>query len=120
MAEKERFESVVSEHLLNEVQGVLERPKMRRYFPVEEVPNYLDRISITATVVDDPAPSRLVPDDTLYPDDDCLIELCSSGRISYLVSGDRHLLDLETNPNTGIFAPVLTPREFLEQLKKQQ
>lgn len=43
-AEKGDFELVVSEHLLNEVQDVLERPKMRRYLPVEEVPDYLDRV----------------------------------------------------------------------------
>ncbi len=119
-AEKGRFELIVSEHLLSEVQDVLERPKMRRYLPVEEISDYLERISDIATVVEGPAPSDVVPDDTLDPDDDYLIELCFVGVVECLVSGDRHLLSLETNMDTKTAIPILTPREFLEQLKRQR
>lgn len=47
----------------------------------------------------------------LYPDDDYLIALARIANADYLVSGDRHLLDLaEPNP------PVLTSRQFLDLL----
>lgn len=117
-AEKGRFELIVSEHLLDEVQDVLERPKMRRYLPVEDPGLPGSDLSYCYSFYD-PTPSGLVPDDTLDPDDDYLIELCY-GRATYLISGDRHLLNLETRPHSGIATPILTPREFLEQLKRQR
>lgn len=45
------------------------------------------------------------------PDDDYLIALARVAGADYLVSGDRHLLDL-ADPDP----PVLTPRQFLRLL----
>jgi putative PIN family toxin of toxin-antitoxin system len=116
-AEKGRFELVVSEHLLNEVQDVLERPKMRRYLSVEEVPHYLNRVWEAGTPASDMTSSYFkgsVPED---PDDDYIPGLAIMGRAEAIVSGDKHLLDLRTKKSSGISTPILTPREFLEQLE---
>lgn len=119
-AEQSHFELIVSEHLLNEVQDVLERPKMRHYLPVEEIPDYLDRVWNAGTPASDMVSSYFegsVPED---PDDDYIFGVAVMGRAEIIVSGDKHLLDLETKTSSGIATPILTPREFLEQLKRQR
>lgn len=111
---------IVSEHLLNEIQDVLERPKMRRYLPVEEVPEYLDRVWDAGTPASDMTSSYFegsVPED---PDDDYIFGLAVLDRAEVIVSGDKHLLDLATKMGSGIVTQILTPREFLEQLRRQR
>lgn len=111
---------IVSEHLLNEAQDVLERPKMCRYLPVEEVPNYLDRLWDVGTPASDMTSSYFkgsVPED---PDDDYIFGLAVMGRAEAIVSGDKHLLALKAKMGFGINTTILTPREFLEQLKRQR
>ena len=111
---------IVSEHLLDEVQDVLERPKMRRYLPLKEVSVYLDRVwdaGIPASDMKQRSFRGLVPSD---PDDDYIPGLAVMGRAGVIVSGDKHLLDLETKTDSGIVASILTPRKFLEQLKSQR
>ncbi len=53
-----------------------------------------------------------MPGLTADPDDDYLVALARAAGADYLVSGDRHLLEL-TDPEP----PVLTPREFLALLE---
>jgi len=47
------------------------------------------------------------------PDDDKFLEAAVAGDVDYLVSGDRHLLDLGTF--RGI--EIIEPRTFYEQLE---
>jgi predicted nucleic acid-binding protein len=49
---------------------------------------------------------------TADPDDDKFLEAAVAGRVDYIVSGDPHLLDLDTF--RGI--DIITPRIFAEQL----
>jgi predicted nucleic acid-binding protein len=93
---------------------------MRRYLPVEEVPEYLDRIWGAGTPASDMTQKSfrgLVPSD---PGDDYIPGLAVMGRAEVIVSGDKHLLDLRTNKCSDILASILTPREFLEQLERQR
>ena len=46
------------------------------------------------------------------PDDDKFIESALIGRADVIVSGDHHLLDLRAVEGV----PILTPRQFLQQL----
>jgi predicted nucleic acid-binding protein len=90
---------------------------MRRYLPVEEVPHYLDRVWEAGTLASDILPGSfvgLVPSD---PEDDYIPGLAIKGRAEAIVSGDKHLLDLRTKKSSGASTPILTPREFLEQLE---
>jgi len=67
---------------------------------------FLDGLGEDAVVIDDPPrPPGLSPD----PDDDYLVALARVAGADYLVSGDRHLLDL-ADP----MPPILTPRQFLD------
>jgi predicted nucleic acid-binding protein len=53
-----------------------------------------------------------VPDD---PDDDIVLACVVEGMADFIVSGDRHVLDL--GEYRGI--PIITVREFLERLQTE-
>lgn len=57
------------------------------------------------------------------PDDDYLAGVAVRGGASIIVSGDRHLLDLpDRRIADGVgntLARILTPREFMDKLKRQ-
>lgn len=103
-----RFELVASPALLEELSHVLARPRFRRFISIATAGDFIDGLAEDAEILDDPpAQPGLSPD----PDDDYLITLARAAKADYLVSGDRHLLDL-TDPGP----PVLTPRQFLDLL----
>ena len=66
-------------------------------------------IQAAADVVEISGQLRVVPDDL---DDDKLVETAQGGRPERIVSGDRHLLAL----GSAAGVPVITAREFLDQL----
>ncbi len=106
---QERFELVASPALLEELREVLARPKLRRWVSDEAATAYLAGLGHDALLIEDPPP---IPGLTPDPDDDYLVALARAAGADYLVSGDRHLLEL-TDPEP----PVLTPREFLVLLE---
>jgi putative PIN family toxin of toxin-antitoxin system len=106
---------VVSPHLLYELQAVLSREKFRRYLPIDEVREYLLWLREHAVVAENVA-EDVTAGSTPDPDDDYLVGVAISSASEVLVSGDAHLLDLETRIPGGISTPTITPREFLAQL----
>lgn len=103
-----RFELVASPALVAELEDVLERPRFRRWVSIATATEFIDGLAADALIVEDPpALAGLSPD----PDDDYLIALARAAQADYLVSGDRHLLDL-ADPEP----PMLTPRQFLDLL----
>jgi putative PIN family toxin of toxin-antitoxin system len=105
---EERIEVVVSPALLDEAREVLARPKFRRWISNALATEFVDGLAQDALIVDDPPALPGVSPDR---DDDYLVALARAAGADYLVSGDRHLLDL-TDPEP----PVLSPRQFLEML----
>lgn len=104
----ERFVLIISPAVLDELADVLARPKLQRFVTTALASAFIDGLATDAVIVQDPPePPDLSPD----PDDDYLIALARTASADYLVSGDRHLLDL-TDPDP----PVLTPRQFLDFL----
>ena len=102
------FELVVSPALLTELERVLLRPKFRSYATESEAHAYVSLVRRLATIVDDPPlVTGLTPD----PGDDYLVVLARASGVQTLVSGDRHLYELE-----AARPPVLQPRAFLEEL----
>lgn len=100
-----RFELVASPALLDELRHVLARPKFRRWIRTDLATEFIDGLADDAVILDDPPEHHGSSPD---PDDDYLIALARAADADYLVSGDRHLLDLiEPAP------PVITPRELL-------
>ncbi|MGZ6564205.1 MAG: putative toxin-antitoxin system toxin component, PIN family [Solirubrobacteraceae bacterium] len=104
----ERFELIASPAVLDELADVLARPKLERFITTAIAVAFIDGLAADAIIVADPPdPPSVSPD----PDDDYLIALARAARADYIVSGDRHLLDL-TDPDP----PVRTPRQFLQLL----
>ena len=112
-AENGLNELVVSAHLLGETQDVLLRPRFRRHFPEEAARLHVARLRGFAAAGEEGEVVSTTPD----PKDDYLVALAVASAASYLVSGHPHLLGLATGSTGGISTPVLTPREFLEQLE---
>jgi uncharacterized protein len=102
------FELIVRPKLLEELDETLQRGKFRHYHTREEARAFVEHLRLNARLERDPdVPVGATPD----PDDDYLVGLASSTGSDFLVSGDRHLTELD-DPEP----PVLTPRAFLDHL----
>lgn len=104
------FEIVVSEKLLDELDRVLRRSKFRPYISIREVELYLALLGRWAERAAD-GPTELSY--TADPNDDYLVALAVTAEADFLVSGDKHLLEVE---NSAV--PALTPRQALRLLKE--
>lgn len=99
-----RLVLVTSPPLLAELRRVLRYPKLAKV--IHDAEQLVDLLQDSSLVV---MPSRvfaLVDDET----DNRILEAAVEGNAHYIVSGDRHLLDLDTVE--GI--PLLTPTSFID------
>lgn len=103
-----QLELIISPILLGELRDVLVRPKFRRWVSSATAEDLIAGLAADAgTQPDPPAQLGLTED----PDDDYLVSLARAAHADYLISGDRHLLQL-TDPDP----PVITPRQLLDRL----
>jgi predicted nucleic acid-binding protein len=77
----------------------------------EETELWVDALQAIAIVVEDRAIAPVIAAD---PADDIYLAAAAEGLADYIVSGDRHLLDLFAYE--GI--PIVTPRRFLDSLDR--
>jgi putative PIN family toxin of toxin-antitoxin system len=102
------FELVVSPQLIAELTEVLARPKFALQTADGRAEAYIAALACDSIqVADPPDPAAVSPD----RGDDYLIALARAAHADVIVSGDGHLTQL-----TGLLPPVLTPRQFAEQL----
>lgn len=94
--------------LLTELEGVLRRPRFRRYVEADEIDAYLDVLRSITTPQPDPAGIDDI--ECRDPDDAYLIALARRTGADALVSGDRDLTELH-DPRP----PVLTPAGVLDR-----
>ena len=87
---EDQFVLVLSQSIIDEVQRVLSRPKMRRKhkYTLTEVTNLVNLLH-RANIGDIPASFELCRD----PKDDMFIDCAVSGRVHFLVSYDNDLID---------------------------
>jgi putative PIN family toxin of toxin-antitoxin system len=102
------FELVVSEQLMAELTDVLARPRFAAQAAEGLGESYIAALAGDALHIDDPPDPPAVSVDS---SDDYLIALARAARADVIVSGDSHLTAL-VDPTP----PVLTPRQFAEQL----
>lgn len=102
-----RLTLVVSDALLAELSGVLQRDTLRRYLTRDQARRFVEGLVALAEHAADPPPSavRRVRD----PDDEYLVALAEAARVDCLVSGDADLLAVEARP-------AVSPRALLERL----
>lgn len=101
------FTWVTSPSLLDELERTLRSPRLQRYLAwnEEELAEFLALVRQAARVVLPTSRIDVVLDD---PDDSRVLEAAVEGRVGYIVSGDRHLLELGSHG--GI--PIVTPARF--------
>jgi putative PIN family toxin of toxin-antitoxin system len=101
-----RVTAVVSQHLLDELAGVLGRPKLRRWISLDDAVALVGALGREAELRPDPGPlSQRVRD----PDDNYIVSLAETTG-SVIVTGDHDLLEVDLTP------PAITPRALIEQL----
>jgi putative PIN family toxin of toxin-antitoxin system len=104
---------IVSPAIVAEIQSTLSYPRIRRKYAVtdEAVARLIDLLEEDALVVPgEAATSGAIPRD---PTDEMVLACALDAGADLIVSGDRHLLDLDVYQ--GI--PILTVRQFLERLE---
>jgi len=95
---------VTSEEALEEFERVLGYEKLP--FTDEEEERLPDLIRYEATILEPTEDIQEIEDD---PDDDTFLEIAVEGDVDFIVSGDRHLTDLDAF--RGI--PIHSPADFL-------
>ena len=103
------FEVVASPMLMGELDRVLARPEIRERSVPEVFDRFAGALRADALLVDDP---QVIPG-VVERDakDDYLVALARAAGAHAIVTGDRHLLDVD-----GLRPPALTPRAFLAWL----
>jgi len=103
------FAAVTSPVLLEELDKVLQYPKLQRYCDAETRLRFVALVAALSEVVDTP---EQVPAICRHPVDDWVIATAVAGNVDFIVSGNKHLLELE---QVGKIA-ILPPRQFAERL----
>jgi len=101
--------TVVCPHLVDELAGVLHRPKFRPFLTIDESDQAVELLARVAEHHDDPSDVPLWSRD---PNDDYLLALAVDAEAAALVSGDKDLTTVEAGDMT-----VLTPAALLELLE---
>jgi putative PIN family toxin of toxin-antitoxin system len=102
-----KFTLIVSNQVVSEYLEVLSRPRFK--IAHDELNDFAALILSKAEFV--------LPEESIHaveadPSDNKFIEAAVAGQADYIVSGDKHLLDLKEYKGISI----ITPRAFLEQL----
>lgn len=103
------YEIIVSVATLTEFRETLLKYPEKFHMDEEDVQQEVETLRYFAEFVDPDEDIRAVDDD---PDDDKFLEAAVAGNVDYVVSGDRHLLDLDSF--RGI--TIVEPRTFYEHL----
>ena len=101
------IELVLCPQLLNEVERVLRRPKLRAHVDQAAVDDFRDLLRSHGDLVDDPTGSPSIRSED--PDDDYVVALAARER-AQIVTGDAHLLKMSDE------IPVVAPRTALDMI----
>lgn len=95
--------------LLDEIRKVLTtRVRLRKWIGLETATLFVDTIGTLVDLVDDPV---RIDAETRDPNDDYLIALARANGVELMGSGDKDLLEWETQRS-----PVMTPAQFEQHL----
>lgn len=97
---------IFSQELLDEFLEVIKRPKLRRFFSTSDIEEILETIAEYADFVQVETKVEVCRD----PKDNFLLSLSIDGKVDYLLTGDKDLLDLCKFADTNI----VTISDFLQ------
>jgi putative PIN family toxin of toxin-antitoxin system len=89
---------IFSQELLEEFLDVVNRPKFRRFFSINDIEELLETIQQYSDFVDVKSKIELCRD----PKDNFLLSLAKDSKANYLITGDKDLLELKTLEKTKI------------------
>lgn len=98
------FDLILSDEIMAEYEAVLNRPKFKLPpWVIQELLEHIDERAVWVTL------DTKSPQESRDPSDDKFLAAAVSGRATWLVSGDKDLLDL------GAFEsiPIIPPAEFI-------
>ena len=100
-----RFTYVSSPPLLDELARALSYPRVRKYlaWTGEERGEFLEALAYAGKLVIPNIQLRVIDED---PDDNRVLEAAVAAAVSHIVTGDRHLLDLEAYERVEIVSPA--------------
>jgi putative PIN family toxin of toxin-antitoxin system len=102
------FTWVTSESLLTELERTLRSPKIHRHiaWSDQELNAFLAAVNQLTRIT---SPTRTIDIIKVDPADNRVLEAAVAGGVDYVVTGDRHLLDI--GDHGGI--PIVTPARFV-------
>jgi hypothetical protein len=94
-AENNKVQLFILQKLLQELEGVLKREKFTRKLEGKEstVEQAVAKIALIATLIEPAKKINIIKDD---PDDNRVLECAVTARADVIISGDKHLLKLQT------------------------
>ena len=107
-----KFRLVTSAKIVKEFEKVISYPRIlkKRNIRKAEIQSLVKNLKTFSRIVSKKQTILVIKDD---PDDDKFVEAGVAGGANFIVSGDRHLLDL--GEYRGI--KIITPREFVKMLE---
>ena len=114
LVERNGVELILSPAIIKEIKRILLCPKIQKYHQKsgQEIDAYFEDILMFAWIVEGEEIVDVIKDD---PADNKYLASAYEGEADYIVSGDHHLLDLETYQEIEI----IKAREFLSIWTKQ-
>ncbi|NLF87783.1 putative toxin-antitoxin system toxin component, PIN family [Candidatus Bathyarchaeota archaeon] len=91
-AKRKDFTLALSKEMLSELSNVIERQKFEKYVTIADIKLYLNDLRLTSKMVIVKSRFKIIPED---PDDDIIIRTAYDAKADYIVSGDRHRLELQ-------------------------
>ncbi len=109
------FELVTSLPLTKELESILQRAKIQKY-PITSA--HISNIrKLLHNEVSLCLPARTIPLHIRDPKDQIVIATALGGKADYLVTGDKDLLAVKTDPDLKSLK-IVTAREFIKVLEK--
>ncbi len=102
-------ELITSPNQINELIRVMDYPKFK--FTPEQKATFISILLEIATMVEISGKVRVIKED---PDDNAMLETALVGNVTYLISGDPHLL----NVKEFVKIKIITANGFLEEFAK--
>ena len=108
----QRFILLTSPSIIFEVENVMNREEITRRSPLTPKKRklFVENLLKISVATSDRLKMQAVRND---PDDDKFVACAIEGQADFIVSGDKHLLEL--NEYQGI--RIISPKEFLDQLE---
>ncbi|MBI5392751.1 putative toxin-antitoxin system toxin component, PIN family [Candidatus Woesearchaeota archaeon] len=109
LAENKQLTLVLSDEILEEYYGVLNYDEIKQKIELNnlEAKFTLIKLRLLSEIVKSLNKIDVIKDD---PDDNIILECAISGNVDYIISHDKHLLNLNNYNNIKI----ITAREFLK------